>query len=1044
MKQKLRLTMSMLLLAVCGVTWGQETIATFNHDNTDDWTINGKPNYSNSGGYQLISSEMSIISPEIDWSKYTDITITIKARKYGGPNATQGKISVTQGSTELTSYSPSSTTLTNSDALEITPTEGALTISCPGASSSRGCGISEITIKGTKKSSAVATTTTITSGITNMDVYTSTEAGSLSATVTAGEETISNTVTWTSSNEGVATIDQEGTVTLVAAGTTTITALYAGVENEYQASSATYELTVTNSSMTKADWVASEQGYGNGGLVESDKIDDNITVTFNKGNSSNAPAYYTTGTAVRIYGGGYFTIAGGEGVKLTNITLTFSSGEGSNSITTDVGTYENGTWAGNSQSVTFTIGGTSGHRRIAKISVSYTVESSSAVATTITIDDSGIDTNDLFLDTTAGSLSAIVKAGENVIEGATVTWSSSDENVATVDANGAVTLVAAGTTTITASYAGVEEEYRASEATYELTVTNSDPNLPGAANNPYTVEQAIQAINSGTGTTGVYVKGIVSTIVTPYDSQYGNISYKISSNGSLNIGQILAYRGKSYNGDNFTSEDGIQIGDEVIIFGNLTKYGEEYEFAQDNQLVSLLRKNKATATINKTALALSDGENSAEITITPSGISVSYTSSNEAVATVSETGIVTAVSVGTAIITASWIAQTIEGAAYEAGSETFNVTVTAPIQCVYEENYYTRFDFTQNGWGLPEGNTNKMVEENNFMNTGKTIKLAGSKGNGYYFNKQGYLMLGQKGAYLELPAFDFDVAAIEVVGNDIASGKVNQNIYVDETAVSTETTGAKDTNIYFIDKNYQAAGNTYTIKVTNDYNSQITEIKVYKKDAFVEFAVTDAGYRTYCDTEGLDFSVATKGLTAYIIEGVDAEGSTNLVTKEVTNVPAKTGLLIQAEAGTYYVAKSKATATVEPTAEAPVIITDDVKNNQLTGVVKDTEIEHSIIVLMKGQEGVGFYKTSKTFTVGANTAYLPVSVLETVATTSADSGVKTFSIFGTDDNTPTGINGIAADELTGKDTVIYNLHGQRVSRAEKGIYIVNGKKVLVK
>ena len=195
MKQKLRLTMSMLLQAVCGVTWGQETIATFNHDNTDDWTINGKPNYSNSGGYQLISSEMSIISPEIDWSKYTDITITIKARKYGGPNATQGKISVTQGSTELTSYSPSSTTLTNSDALEITPTEGALTISCPGASSSRGCGISEITIKGTKKSSAVATTTTITSGITNMDVYTSTEAGSLSATVTAGEETIRNTVT---------------------------------------------------------------------------------------------------------------------------------------------------------------------------------------------------------------------------------------------------------------------------------------------------------------------------------------------------------------------------------------------------------------------------------------------------------------------------------------------------------------------------------------------------------------------------------------------------------------------------------------------------------------------------------------------------------------------------------------------------------------------------------------------------------------------------------------------------------------------------------
>lgn len=79
-------------------------------------------------------------------------------------------------------------------------------------------------------------------------MYTGTDAGTLTASVKAGETAISDaTVTWSSSNEGVATIASDGTVTLVAAGSTTITASYAGVEGQYQASYDTYELTVTSS-----------------------------------------------------------------------------------------------------------------------------------------------------------------------------------------------------------------------------------------------------------------------------------------------------------------------------------------------------------------------------------------------------------------------------------------------------------------------------------------------------------------------------------------------------------------------------------------------------------------------------------------------------------------------------------------------------------------------------------------------------------------------------------------------------------------------------
>jgi hypothetical protein len=42
----------------------------------------------------------------------------------------------------------------------------------------------------------------------------------------------------------------------------------------------------------------------------------------------------------------------------------------------------------------------------------------------------------------------------------------------------------------------------------------------------------------------------------------------------------------------------------------------------------------------------------------------------------------------------------------------------------------------------------------------------------------------------------------------------------------------------------------------------------------------------------------------------------------------------------------------------------------------------------------------------------------------------------------TGINSIAADKM--KDATIYTIGGQRVDKAQKGLYIINGKKVVIK
>ncbi|MBQ2074893.1 MAG: chitobiase/beta-hexosaminidase C-terminal domain-containing protein, partial [Muribaculaceae bacterium] len=115
--------------------------------------------------------------------------------------------------------------------------------------------------------------------------------------------------------------------------------------------------------------VFSEQGYANQEEVTSYSGTD-FTVTFDKGTNSNTPKYYNTGAAIRVYGGGYFTVSSST-KTIAKIEVGFASGEGTNAITTDVETYSDGTWTGSASSVKFTVGGTSGHRRIASIAVTY-------------------------------------------------------------------------------------------------------------------------------------------------------------------------------------------------------------------------------------------------------------------------------------------------------------------------------------------------------------------------------------------------------------------------------------------------------------------------------------------------------------------------------------------------------------------------------------------------------------------------------------------------------------------------------------------------
>ena len=315
------------------------------------------------------------------------------------------------------------------------------------------------------------------------------------------------------------------------------------------------------------------QGYTNGQEVTS--VSENpIDVEFNKGSNSNAPKYYTTGTAVRVYGGNYFIVSSDK--TIVKVALTFGSDDGSNAITTDVPTYSNSTWTGNANSVKFSIGGTSGNRRIQKITVTYQKAVGEVILASRNLKFSSSEVSATMGQAfTAPTLSGVTSD---------VTYISSNTDVATVNAKtGEVALVAAGTTIITAS-APATAEYEAGDATYTLTVAEASS---GPAQYTYTFgEKQWSAAGNKTlgdltwnmtGTGGTYfgyddTKGQQFgsgtkpyTAVTLSTSDYAGAvsSIKISTSGA-----------SSTNATVIVKVNGVQYGNKT----SLTSSNKEYTF----------------------------------------------------------------------------------------------------------------------------------------------------------------------------------------------------------------------------------------------------------------------------------------------------------------------------------------------------------------------------------------------------------------------------------------------------------------------------------
>ena len=409
--------------------------------------------------------------------------------------------------------------------------------------------------------------------------------------------------------------------------------------------------------------------------------------------------------------------------------------------------------------------------------------------------------------------------------------------------------------------------------------------------------------------------------------------------------------------------------------------------------------NVTGVSLNKTSLSIPVGESETlTATVAPAGATnknVTWSSNKESVATVVD-GVVTGVSEGTATITVT----TEDGGK----TATCDVTVTAAPTAV------VTLDFTSNTWGFPEGT--KTVTSTDYSNGKYTITLEGSTGNGYYYDTDANnLLIGKKDATLTLPAFAFNVKRIKVYGADGAAAGVTFNVFVGDDAVSTQVTSSKVTQTFDIAADKQAEGTVYVIKVTNPNNMRISKIEVFGTK---KVTIASSGYSTLASAYGLDFANATPaGLEAYVASSVTASG---VDLSAVTEAPASTGVILKGTAGTEYTIPFKASAAA-------------VGTNKLHAAVTAYDCAANEVYILK--DGL-FHLVTGASTVPAGKAYLLAS--------DVPSGARELTFnFGDE----TAIRSLTPT-LSEGEGVWYDLSGRRVENPTKGIYIMNGKKVIFK
>ena len=829
-------------------------------------------------------------------------------------------------------------------------------------------------------------------------------------------------------------------------------------------------LIVGSSSVWAGTITFSDLGLENG-VQYSDPFDGgDFTVTFAGG--ANDGKYYTTGAGIRVYGDGTMTIAAKSG-NLTQIVITY---DGSNKPTTNdvvnVGTYNNstGTWTGEAASVVFTRPSGSGHWRVKTITATVSGGSTPTCATPTFLPDGGVYTspqNVTISTETDGATIYYTKDG-------TTPTASSTEYTGAINVN--------ATTTIKA-IAVKDGNYDSSVATAEYIILGHT----GTQADPYTVADARAAIDANFGVTDVYVTGIVSEGGSNLSS--GAMNYWISDDGE-EINELEAFKGKNLDNTNFTAVTNVKVGDVVVIYGSLKKYGSTYEFTEGNYLVSHKIK-PATPTFSPAASTYTSAQT---VTIscatagaaiyyttdgtTPTSASTLYTAPINVGATTTIKAIAINDGLSSDVATAEFVIDltpfvlvdenSIEATTAEKEG-TITVTYGNLTDVIADVEFYEADGTTpatyDHSWIVADINSSNNMDYVIAENTLNVVRKAyvkvyaiGNEGEArselititqaaadyaslpFTFNggrsaissTTGLTQNGLGTDYSADPKLKFDSASDNLILNfketpgilsfDIKGNSFSGGTFKVQTSVDGETYTDLDTFTELDNKDAE----------TKKYNNIAANIRYIKwvytsKDKgnvglgnisltnVIPVTVSAAGLATFANDYALDFT-NVENLEAYIAK----ENGTTIELEKVDKVPANTGVLLRA--------KNSATDFNVPVTTAAA---DDVAGNIFvrgTGAAVESGTGPYNYVLGKHDGVVGFYKAGG-MVVATNKAYLQTTIAAARIDVNFDE--------------TTALTLVNSEKRT-VNSAVFNLAGQRVANPTKGLYIVNGKKVVVK
>ena len=374
----------------------------------------------------------------------------------------------------------------------------------------------------------------------------------------------------------------------------------------------------------------------------------------------------------------------------------------------------------------------------------------------------------------------------------------------------------------------------------------------------------------------------------------------------------------------------------------------------------------------------------------------------------------------------------VDNPGYYTGTVSESITISKALQVTYMSD--KNLDFT----GYPDL---KAYVATGYDKSSGTIWLTRVK---YVPANTGILLMGEAGDY-EIPVKKGESTSYYM---NLFKGTIE--------GTTIQTTDGDNTN-YYLSKGDAGVGfykvqGSVELKPNRAYLSVPTEIPVVGATGSTEtIKVSAARQVPYYNSQSLDFSsLDAQGVKAYTATGYDYSSGTIWLTR-VKQVPAKTGILIMAPEGEYPV----------PTASI-----SSVYANMFRGTLEGTTIQtHEEIdgkdyinyYLSSGESGVGFYRVTKEegVKIGANRCYLPILNKDAAAgTRSANSDLNQIAFEEADE--VIGIQllrGIGDDEdgttnltpaLSKGEGEWYTLQGQRVAKPGKGLYIRNGKVVVIK